>query len=308
MSKKTGVLVVVGLMMAAGAGGWELVAQTAPAAQSDVKVEIPGMALIPAGSYWMGRTHMLLFDELSWVARDRLDDQPAHVVDLDAFYMDKYEVTQSEYLKFAEATGRKKPWDWKDGKVLEGREKWPIYNVSWEDAVAYCTWAGKRLPSEAEWEKAARGGLDRKLYSWGDDVGESRRQGENAANNNPYATAGPLKKAHYGEATPTAVGTYPPNEYGLYDVTGNVWEWVSDWYGRDYYASQPFDKPSRNPQGPETGKYRVLRGGGYSNAGGNPSDQTLMGVHYRNYAPVDQISIVYGFRCAKTAEGGGPQK
>jgi iron(II)-dependent oxidoreductase len=156
----------------------------APASQSEPKSQIPGMSLIPAGAFWMGRAVMFLFDELDWTARDRMDDQPVHRVSLDAFYMDQYEVTQSDYARFSEATGRKTPWDWKDGKVRPGREKWPMYNVSWDDASAYCTWAGKRLPTEAEWEKAARGGLDRKLYSWGDDIGEP------AANAAPRGTSG----------------------------------------------------------------------------------------------------------------------
>jgi formylglycine-generating enzyme required for sulfatase activity len=238
---------------------------------------------------------MFLFDELDWTARDRMDDQPVHRVSLDAFYMDQYEVTQSDYARFAEATGRKTPWDWKDGKVRPGREKWPMYNVSWDDAAAYCTWGGKRLPTEAEWEKAARGGLDRKLYSWGDDIGEP------AANAAPRGTnaRAQTKKARYGEADPAPVGSFAPNGYGLYDVTGNVWEWVADWYARDYYSISP----SENPKGPETGKYKVLRGAGFSTNEAIIAERSMIGVHYRNYAEPTQITITYGFRCAKPVEG-----
>src|SRR5437899_2908374 len=130
-----------------------------------------GMALVPAGEFWMGQTQIWLRDALEWTERARLDAQPAHVVVLDGFYIDKYEVTNESYSRCLETTGREKPWHWGGGKIPQGQEKWPVYNVSWTDAQAYCTWAGKRLPSEAEWEKAERGGLDRKLYPWGDEFG-----------------------------------------------------------------------------------------------------------------------------------------
>jgi len=270
--------------------------QTAPkpATQAAAKDDGSGMVLVPAGEFWMGRTHMFLFDELNWTALARLDDQPARPVDVDAFYLDKYELTNSEYAKFIQATGHRKPWYWKDGKVNPGQEKWPVYDVSWDDAVAYCAWAGKRLPTEAEWEKADRGGLDRKLYSWGDELDPEVSAGEGKP---------PAKKkmAHIeGTEGPMNVGSFPPNGYGLYDMTGNVWEWASDWYSRDYYAWGP----SKNPKGPDTGEYRVMRGGGWSN-NEEPfrnGQRSLIGAHYRNYAPPSQISDAVGFRCAKDAK------
>jgi formylglycine-generating enzyme required for sulfatase activity len=266
------------------------------AAQSVPKTEIPGMSLIPGGEFWMGRTHMFLFDELSWTARARLDDLPANVVHVDAFYMDKYELTNQDYARFVEVTGHTKPWHWAGGKINPGQEKWPVYNVSWDDAAAYCSWSGKRLPTEAEWEKAARGGLDRKLYPWGDQTGESKEGGSAEEGGRE------LKLAHYGFPNgPAPVGSYPPNGYGLFDVTGNVWEWVSDWYARDYYAAPP----AKNPQGPDRGTYRVVRGGGWTNDSDElwrSGQRSLLGVHYRNYAPPSQTSFAFGFRCAKSVD------
>ncbi len=270
----------------------------APAAtpKAEVKEDGSGMVQIPAGGFWMGRTHMFLFDELNWTARLRQDDQPARVITLDAFWIDKYEVTNTDYAKFAEATNRKTPWYWKGGKINPGQEKWPVYNVNWEDAAAYCAWAGKRLPTEAEWEKAARGGLDRNLYSWGNELDVKPAAG---AEGRP---AGPPKKmAQYQAANgPAPVGSFPPNGYGLYDVTGNVWEWVSDWYGQDYYSVGPL----KNPTGPATGQYKVVRGGGWTNDEDlwNTGQRSLLGAHYRNYAPPSQISDAYGIRCAKDAK------
>jgi formylglycine-generating enzyme required for sulfatase activity len=258
--------------------------------------QIPGMSLIPASPFWMGRAVVFLFDDLDWTARDRLDDQPVHRVYLDAFYMDQYEVTQSDYGKFAEATGHKTPWDWKDGKIRPGREKWPMYNVSWFDADAYCKWAGKRLPTEAEWEKAGRGGLDRNLYPWGNELTDGVDANAGGARGTPAK-----KKAHYAEPSPTNVGSYPPNGYGLYDVIGNVWEWVADWYARDYYSISP----NENPKGPETGKYKVVRGAGFSSNEAIINERSMVGVHYRNYAEPALITT-YGFRCAKSVDETAP--
>ena len=262
-------------------------AGTASMAQSP-PAEVPGMALIPEGEFWMGRTHMFLFDELNWTLAPRLDDQPAHIVTLDAFHMDQYEVTNKDYAGFVEATGGSKPWHW-GGKLLAEKEKLPVYNVSWTDAQAYCQWAGKRLPTEAEWEKAARGGLDRKLYEWGNELPKGGRYGGGEGKNKP--------RAHFGRPDgPAPVGSYPANGYGLYDMSGNVSEWVGDWYDRYYYVWSPL----KNPQGPDTGMYRLARGVAWSYAEDVPK-QSVMGAHFRNYTDPSQLSNVLGFRCTKSA-------
>jgi formylglycine-generating enzyme required for sulfatase activity len=241
------------------------------AAQTTPPGPIPAnMAAIPAGEYWMGRTHTATLEQAIILERDRRDDQPAHRIYVDAFYLDTHEITNADYLRFVDATGAVKPWYWPGGKIAKGEERFPVNNVTWAEADAYCRWVGKRLPSEAEWERAARGGLDRKRYPWGDEGAKDR--------------------AHTGSATgPTAVGSFPPNAFGLYDIAGNVWEWTSDWYERDYYAVSP----ERNPTGPAKGSYRVIRGGGWT--------EGVQMNSFRNYADPELRTLIVGFRCARTS-------
>jgi iron(II)-dependent oxidoreductase len=251
-----------------------------------------GMTLIPAGEFWMGQTQIWLRDALEWTERARLDAQPAHVVFLDAYYMDKYEVTNEEYARFVLATGHAKPWHWGGGKIPQGQEKWPVYNVKWAEAQAYCTWVAQRLPTEAEWEKAERGGLDRKLYPWGDEFGPKPggRFGDGKV-------AEGKKMAHYEFPNgPTVVGSYPPNGYGLYDMVGNVAEWTADWYERNYYS----EGPAKNPQGPETGVYKVIRGGSWADQEHTPTE-SILSNHSRNYTQPDTEAPTIGFRCAKSS-------
>jgi formylglycine-generating enzyme required for sulfatase activity len=192
------------------------------------------MRLIPAGKFSMGSND------------GDSDEKPVHTVYVDAFYMDVYEVTVGQYKKFIQATGHRAP-NWSDVSKYSPTDNHPIIYVSWDDAQAYCKWAGKRLPTEAEWEKATRGGLVGKRYPWGDEIDST--------------------KANYdgkvGKTTP--VGTYPENGYGLHDMAGNVWEWCSDWYDANYYSSSP----RNNPPGAPSGQYRVCRGGSWVV---NPSD------------------------------------
>ena len=150
----------------------------------------PDMALVPAGDFWMGRYRLWLIDEIGWMTRDRLDDRPLHLVYLDAFYIDRYEVTNGAYALFVSETGHRIPFHWKKGNLPADKPYLPVYNVSWHDAAAYCTWAGKRLPTEAEWEKAARGGLEKKAFAWGDDFVPGSDEAEEGKE--------PEKMAHYG--------------------------------------------------------------------------------------------------------------
>ncbi|PYR99626.1 MAG: hypothetical protein DMG12_20145 [Acidobacteria bacterium] len=250
-----------------------------------------GMAQIPAGKFWMGRAYSIFLDSADLLPRDKMDDRPANNIYLDAFSIDKYEVTNADYARFVDATGARPPWHWPQGKIPNGEERFPVFNVNWFEATDFCKWAGKRLPTEAEWEKAARGGLDRNHYSWGDaeiDRGEERLLAPQTAGRNT-STAAP---AVIGRRYAMAVGSFAPNGYGLYDMTGNVMEWTNDWYDGNYY---PF-MPKQNPKGPETGRYRSVRGAGFFDQGGHGEEKT---VNYRNFSDPDLRSTTIGFRCAK---------
>ena len=246
------------------------------------------MALVPAGTFWIGRTQFFFFDSIDGIPRDKMDDVPANNVYLDAFYIDKHEVTNAEYVRFVKATGVRAPWHWPEGQILKGEEKFPVFNVSWYEASDYCQWAGKRLPTEAEWEKAARGGLDRQRYSWGDDdVDTSERyrleQSSVRVSGNPVPAA-------IGLSGPKPVGSYAPNGYGIYDIIGNVMEWTSDWYDINYYAFMP----KHNPQGPASGLYKSVRGAGWTD---RPSEGIM--VSFRNFSDPETRSPTIGIRCAR---------
>ncbi len=219
------------------------------------------MALIPAGEFQMG-------SEDGWSG-----EKPAHGVYLDAFYMDRYEVTNALYKKFMDATGHKAPPFWDNSRYNAPNH--PVVGVSWQDAQAYAKWAGKRLPTEAEWEKAARGGLDGKKYPGGDKITH------NDAN---YGGIGAKDKWDYT----APVGSFAPNGYGLYDMAGSVWEWCMDFYAENYYSNSP----ARNPIGPASGFLRVVRGGAWNSPG-----SSLRVVHRNNLPPSIQYFVV-GFRCA----------
>lgn len=203
-------------------------------------------------------------------------DSPAHKVYIASFYIDKYEVTNFQYFKFCEKTGRRLPEFWGQDRYhcSEKFPNHPVVGVSWEDAAAYAKWERKRLPTEAEWEYAARGGLKNRDYPWGNSLTPSR-----SAYHRP------------GTEGTKPVGGYLPNGYGLYDMAGNVVEWIYDIYDKDYYRESPY----KNPQGPEKGKFRVIRGGGWHSG---PSCNT---VFYRNALPANWVDFNVGFRCAKDA-------
>jgi formylglycine-generating enzyme required for sulfatase activity len=195
----------------------------------------PGMALIPSGCFNMGDA----FSEgYSW-------ELPVHNVCItSSFYMDVNLVTNAEYAAcvsggWCTAPGNASSYSRASYYGNPTYNNFPVIYVNWTQATAYCTWSGKRLPTEAQWEYAARGGLSGKRYPWGDT-----------------ATACVDGNFDYCIGDTSAVGSYPANGYGLYDVGGNVWEWVNDWYSDTYYSTSP----PNNPPGPNTGTYRVLRG------------------------------------------------
>ncbi len=222
------------------------------------------MVLVPGGEFVMG-------------AESESDDNKAHKVLVDSFHMDKYEVTNAQYDEFCKVTDRKLPEFWGMEEFHSGADypDHPVVGVSWQDAKAYAEWRGKRLPTEAEWEYAARGGLEGKSYPNGEQLEET------AANFNLSGFGGTV-----------AVGRFPANGYGLHDMSGNVWEWTADHYGADYYGSSPLE----NPKGPEKGRFRVIRGSGWH------SGPYCNRVYYRNALLPQWVDFAVGFRCAKDAE------
>ena len=241
------------------------------------------MALITAGRFQMGS------------ASGAFDEKPVHTVYVDAFYIDKYEVTNAQYKKFVDANPQ---WrknriprayhngsylsDWNGNDYPSGKGEHPVTHVSWYAAMAYAQWADKRLPTEAEWEKAARGGAVGQRYPWGNSIDSD--------------------KANYGTDNTTRVGTYPANNYGLYDMAGNVREWCLDAYQGGFYKSSH----RRNPLagGTLTGivtrftsekGYRVLRGGSWGSIA-----QTVRVADRRRSTPT-YASAYVGFRCVKDA-------
>ncbi len=263
-----------------------------------MEFELPEMAPIPSGDFLMGGEDG---DE---------DERPVHRVHLDAFSIGVQPVTNGEYAQFVRATGHRvpgvyelplvvtagngeredmfrrtgNPYTWSDAEPPGQRLDHPVTLVRWTDAAAYCAWlsgaAGRvfRLPTEAEWEKAARGGLRSQRFPWGD------RFDQNKAN----FLAHPAERPDRGT---TPCRTFPPNEYGLFDAAGNVWEWVHDWYVPDAYATAI----RSNPQGPPEGRLRVLRGGAWLVA-----DILMLRCSHRHKVPPDTYSYAIGFRVAST--------
>ena len=202
------------------------------------------------------------------------DEKPEHSVNVNNFYIGKYEVTFAQYDAFCNATGRNKPKD-----IGFGRGKQPVVNVSWNDAINYCNWLSKqtgyfyRLPTEAEWEYAAKC-RGNNTYSGGNDLDLLGWYAGNCDN-----------QTHF-------VGTKQGNLYGLFDMTGNVWEWCSDWYGSSYYSISPIN----NPKGPDSGEFRVLRGGSW----GDNEASLFCHVAFRAQNTPDHRDKYDGFRIVCT--------
>ena len=270
--------------------------QKAPAKVISKKRSNSPMIRVPVGTFKMGSSFVenkrhfkkcLNYDkscELWWFN----DEYPDRLIFLDSYWIDIYEVTNEKYLEFVLATGHRFALDetcdsdkCRDGNLWQGAsfppriERQPVTQVSWSDADAYCRWRGKRLPSEAEWEKAARGPSGN-IYPWGSGSPKNR------------ATYG---RKWRGVFTMTDVGAYSRGVslYGLHDMAGNVWEWVDDWYDLKYYSW----RRKKNPRGPAEGKFKVVRGGSWVNY------PDSLRSSFRRWSQPEVRFNDTGFRCAK---------
>ena len=263
-----------------------------------------GMVLVPAGDFTMGST--------TGNTDGNFDEQPVHTVYLNAFYIDKYEVTNAQFKSFIDAGGYTtqafwsvagwsartthgwtQPYWWTAGTYHSGPAwpDFPVVGVTWYEAEAYANFAGKRLPTEAEWEKAARG-TDQRTYPWGNSIGSSRANyfGSGDPFDNSSTPVG-FYDGQLSRTRPRFQTTNSPSPYGAYDMAGNVWEWVADWYDGNYYSVSP----SSNPPGPLTGSHRVLRGGAWG------YDPAYLRSAFRNDDGYPSYrSNTVGFRCART--------
>lgn len=245
--------------------------------------ELDSTILIPAGSFTMGTNSM----------RSDAQNHPQHTVAIPAYRIDKYPVTNAQYARFIAATGHRPPSNWKKGRIPQGEELRPVTLVDWYDAAAYAKWAGKRLPTEAEYEKAGRS-TDGRIWPWGDKMDPARLN------------------TYYNVGSTTDVGTYPKgaSPYGVMDLSGNVYEWVAD----DFKPYPGTDAPTEMFKGkiaratsakdqamkvvdlvPIDINYKVLRGGSWK------SDPFSTALYHRNYELPNMASDFIGFRCAESA-------
>ena len=230
------------------------------------------MVVIPAGTFIRG----------SAPGEGRLDEQPQRKIYVDSFAIDKYEVSNARYINFLEETLHKPPLNvYGEGSLLKEDDiaSLPVVQVTWHDAVDYCFWAGKRLPTEAEWEKAARGD-DTRLYPWGNEP--------------PSEKKAQFEKEWDGKNTLQIVKSLPAGQssYGVFQLSGNVREWTQDWYDPEYYSQAP----GKNPNGPETGILKVIRGGSWR------SFDTDLRVTSRGKGGFALKTHGIGFRCARDSD------
>ncbi len=229
-----------------------------------------GMVYVPAGEFKMGTDDAdgSNFNQRDNVPLNANDARPQHAASTVAFFIDKTEVTCAQYQKFCQATGYSVPPYWADGKIPDGQANFPVHHVNWYEARAYASWIGKRLPTETEWEKAARG-TDARRFPWGQDYDGG--------------------KANGGSDAPVAVGKYDKgaSPYGALDMTGNVAEWTDSWF--EAYPNSPTQQPDFGE------KLRVVRGGAWI------SGDALGKTWYREVSrPQARLGFI-GFRCVKDA-------
>jgi formylglycine-generating enzyme required for sulfatase activity len=242
---------------------------------------IPQLVRIPAGSFAMGSE------------AKRPNEKPIHNVEMESFEIGIYEITNREFEAFVKAIDYKtdaerqnEPITWRD-YYQPGRETYPVVLVSWNDTAMYCKWLSEgtgetfRLPTEAEWEYAARGGLAGKNYPWGDEIDKDR------ANYDDNDSSIIFTGVALNFIQP--VNSYSPNGYGLFNISGNVWEWCNDWYDENYYRNSS----ARNPKGPENGSFKIIRGGGWIN------DMNSCRVSFRNFNSTNFVMPYIGFRVVK---------
>ncbi len=234
---------------------------------------VPGMVYIPAGWFWMGCNPKDPYCANVVTPPNRVltDEKPYHEVYLDAYYIDKNDVTVSEYKKCVDAQGCTPPVMRKYGNWNgAGRENHPVTWMNWYQVKAYCKWAGETLPTEAQWEKAARG-TDGRFYPWGNHWDAS--------------------KGCFDKSSTCVVGSYPQwaSPYGVMDMSGNVWQWVNDWYDEHYYSNSP----DHNPKGPMSGYQHIFRGGSWT-AG---SASLRSALRFAIEPPFKNLNI--GFRCVR---------
>lgn len=274
------------------------------AASASISSSSGDMVLVPAGEFTMGAS----------VEQGGLpDEQPMRLVYLGAFWIDRYEVTNATYWQFVQATDYQAPANpsanltlWEQNRPLPGIEQHPVVNVSWLDAVAFCRWANKRLPTEAEWEKAARG-IDGRTYPWGNEWSIDKAnsasywagktvQFANSAEWEAFWIKGlgaEISKAKglKGEILTLPVGSFPggASPYGALDMAGNAAEWVQDWYNPNHYRSASLT----NPQGPERGAIKAMRGGSWL------KPAISLRTSDRDWGTMDSRPSGTGFRCAR---------
>jgi formylglycine-generating enzyme required for sulfatase activity len=252
------------------------VTRVMPVVDQKARSPFHDMVLIPAGTFIMG------YDK-RWP-----DEGPSHTVNLGDYYIDKYEVTNAQYAEFVNATHRKPPFYWRTGRYPPEKARHPVVMVSWHDATEYCQWAGKRLPTEEEWEKAARG-TDGRIFPWGNtfDINRANTPQRWKALDQP------------GDTMP--VGSFPQGKspYGLYDMAGNVWEWTESWY-----LPHPGNTHITENYGQ---KYKVAKGGSWKDCSFYRCG--ISGPTFnRGFFDPNTTTRSFGFRCARDVPAVHPKK
>jgi formylglycine-generating enzyme required for sulfatase activity len=265
---------------------------------------------VPAGEFLMGtdaQQHLEICEQFNRECHFiRENETPAHIVYLDAFWIGQYEVTNQQFSDFLNERGNQSEGgrNWLNTSIAiayihqsggewqadPGYSDHPVVGVSWYGAAAYCQWVGGQLPTEAQWEKAARGGLEGQILPWGNEVivGQANFCDEGCTICVEECINGSVEVfSNDGFEQAAPVGSFAPNGYGLYDMAGNVSEWVADWYSFGYYSNSPYE----NPQGPEDGISRIIRGGTWGD-----SALSLRVALRGSHLPVLQFNAV-GFRC-----------